>query len=430
LLRALTILAIASTFFLGACEVTSDKIARWKETERGPRKLREAVANDSLLPALRGQALAALVELGMTQEALSELAKSPDAERQSVVHDSVPHLAALLGRLGAPDPTTRQQREAKDALFALRKDAAQADRGQIDEILVTWTTADLVGRMSQGGNSSEKILIAIGPRATPRLLALLAANSPQTVTAAGLLGRIGDDATRARAADQLVAALRKTPSAAQSEPLLQALGQIGGPHASAFLVDAAEHGSERSREKALLALAQGRLDHHDQAALAGALRICTDKKAPGEVREAAFQLAEKIGPDAVPGLVKLMDDPDETVRWRAVEAALAAGKEKAVPAVLEGLSPARTYKKDDLDSYVVHDLGLIGAGAVAPLKDELKSKSWVARVVAVRGLAAVGKAPDAPALEPLVADSTQLKGWPGTLGTEAKGALAALKAKR
>jgi HEAT repeat protein len=416
---------------LSGCEVTPDKIARWKETERGPRKLREALADDGLAPALRGQALAALVELGMTQEALADLEKSPDASRQAVVHEAVAPLAALLGKLGAPDPTTRPQRESKDALFALRKDANAADHAQIDELLVVWTTADLVGRMSQGGNSSEKILIAIGPRAAPRLMALLAANSPQTVTAAGILGKIADDATRARAADQLVAAVRKTPSAAQSEPLLQALGLLGGSHASAFLVDAAEHGTEKAREKALLALAQGRLDHHDQAALAGALRICADKKADGNVREAAFQLTEKIGADAVPGLIKLMAEPEELVRWRAVEAALAAGKEKAVAPVLEALATGKPYKKEDLDSYVVHDLGLIGAGAVVPLKDELKSKSWVAKVVAVRGLAAVGTAKDAPALEPLVADATPVPGWgSATVGTEAKGALAALKAKR
>jgi HEAT repeat protein len=416
----------------GGCEVTPDKIAHWKETERGPRKLREALANDSLAPALRGQAFSALVELGMTQEALTDLEKSPDAARQAVVHEAVPHLTALLGKLGAPDPTTRQQREAKDALFALRKDANPADHTQIDEVLVAWTTADLVGRMSQGGNSSEKILMAVGPHAAPKLMSLLVANSPQTITAASLLGKLGDDATRARAADQLVAALRKSPSAAQSEPMLQALGLIGGPHASAYLVDAAEHGNERAREKALLALAQGRLDHADQAALAGALRICADKKAPGEVREAGFQLAEKIGPTAVPGLIQLMNDSDETVRWRAVEAALSAGKDGAVAPVLEALAPGRPYKKDDLDSYVVHDLGMLGPGAVAPLKDELKSKSWVARLVAVRGLAAVGKAGDAAALEPLVADATPLKGWAGgaTLGTEAKGAVAALKAKR
>jgi HEAT repeat protein len=412
------------------CEVTPEKIAHWKETERGPKKLRDALADDALAPALRGQALSALVELGMTSEALGDLEKAPEAAQKSIVHEAVPLLASLLGKLGAPDPTTRVQREAKDALFNLRKDAAPPDRAQIDEVLLAWTTADLVGRMSQGGNSSEKILIAIGPRAATRLMMLLAANSPQTVTAAGLLGKLADDTTRARAADQLVAALRKSPSAAASEPMLQALGLIGGPHASAFLVDAAEHGNEKAREKALLALAQGKLDHKDQAALAGALRICADKKAAGEVREAAFQLAEKIGPDAVTGLIQLMNDADETVRWRAVEAALAAGKEKAVAPVLEALAPSKTYKKEDLDSYVVHDLGLIGAVAVAPLKGELKSKSWVAKVVAVRGLAAVGKAEDAGALEPLIADSTALPGWGATLGTEAKGALASLKAKK
>jgi HEAT repeat protein len=415
---------------LSGCEVTPEKIARWKETERGPRKLQEALGNDSVTPALRGQALAALVELGMTSEALAELDKAPDAARGGIVHEALAPLTAALGKVGAPDPTTRPQREAKDALFSLRKAAAPADRAQIDDTLVAWTTADLVGRMSQGGNSSDKILIAIGPRAATRLMELLVANSPQTVTAAGLVGRLGDDATRARAADQLVAALRKSPSAAQSEPLLQALGLVGGPHASAFLVDAAEHGLERAREKALLALAQGKLDPHDRAALAGALRLCADKKSPGEVREAAFQLAEKIGPDAVPGLVAMMSDPDDVVRWRSVEAALAAGKEKAVTPVLEAFSPAKSYKKEDLDSYVVHDLGMIGPTAVAPLKDELSSKSWVAKVLAVRGLAQVGKAEDAKSLEPLAADSTPLKGWPATIGTEAKGAVAALKAKR
>ena len=79
---------------------------------------------------------------------------------------------------------------------------------------------------------------------------------------------------------------------------------------------------------------------------------------------------------------------------------------------------------------MVHDLGLIGPSALPPLKEELKSKSWVAKVVAVRGLAAVGKSEDAAALEAVAGDATPLKGWTGTVGTEAKGAVASLKAKR
>ena len=55
------------------CDPTPEKIARWKETERGPKKLREALVQHGLDPALRAQAFAALVELGMTQEALADL---------------------------------------------------------------------------------------------------------------------------------------------------------------------------------------------------------------------------------------------------------------------------------------------------------------------------------------------------------------------
>ena len=128
------------------------------------------------------------------------------------------------------------------------------------------------------------------------------------------------------------------------EQALQALGLIGGPRATAFLVDQAEHAREEAtREKALLALAQGNLSAGDSALQAAALRIAGDKKAPGKVRESAFQLLEKM-PTAVSGLVTLMHDSDETVRWRAVEAALAAGKDKAVVPVLEALNPAGKYK--------------------------------------------------------------------------------------
>jgi HEAT repeat protein len=416
----------------GGCEVTPKKIAAWKETERGPRKLREALGRSSLQPALRGQALAALVELGMTAEVEADLKGIPEAERQAVAHEAVPRLGALLGPAGAAEPTTRTQREAKDALFVLRDHTAVEDRARIDDLLIAWTTADLNGRMTQGGQGSEKILVAIGQRAAPRLIELIRPGSPSVTSAAALLGRIADEPTRTRATDTLVAALRSSSAQATSEGLLQALGQLGGPHATAYLVEAAEHGTERSRELALLSLAQGKLDRHDSVARSAALRIAGEKQAPGKVREAAFQLAEKLGAPAVSGLIKLMADPDETTRWRAVEAALAAGREQAIAPVLEALSPERGYKKDDLDSYVVHDLGLIGASAAAPLRDELKSKSWVARVVAVRGLATVGRSEDAAALSPLESDGTRLKGFPGgaTLGSEAKAAAVALRAKR
>lgn len=375
---------------VAGCSPTPEKIAQWKETERGPRKLRDALGQSGLDPSLRGMALSALVELGMTQDALADLAAMPAADRRAIIHDAVPRLAEVARGAGvAGAATTRAQREAKDALFLLRKDADPADRDAADQALIEWTTADLAGRMSAGGHSSEVILKAIGAKAAPRLGELMQPGSKQLVPAAALYGKIASAAARATAADQLIQRIRRAGPRMDDESL-QALGLVGGARATAFLLETAEHGPEAVREKALLALAQGNLDAGDSAAQAGALRIAGDKRAPGKVREAAFQLLEKM-PAAVPGLVGLMRDPNETVRWRAVEAALAAGKDKAVVPVLEALDPHEKYKKDDLDSFVVHDLVLVGAAARAPLEAELGSRNPVAKQVAGAALAQLGK---------------------------------------
>ena len=377
------------------CSPTPEKIARWKETERGPGKLREALGQGGLDPSLRGQAFAALVEIGLQQDALAELGKADDKDRKAIIHDAVPRLAELARGSGiAGSATTRAQREAKDALFALRGDAAPADRDAADAALIEWTTADLNGRMSSGGHSSDIILTAIGAKAAPRLSELMQPGSSQLVSAAAIYGKVAPPDDRARAADALIERIRKAGPKGLDEQALQALGLIGGPRATAFLVDQAEHGRPNdegaTREKALLALAQGNLGQGDSALQAAALRIAADKKAPGKVREAAFGVLEKM-PTSVTALVGLMHDPDETVRWRAVEAALEAGKDKAVVPVLEALDPAGKYKQEDLDDYVIKDLVMVGPAALAPLQTEMASKNTVARKVASAAVAQLQK---------------------------------------
>ena len=166
--RLWTLVAVASLALAAptGCSPTPEKIARWKETERGPGKLREALQNGSLDPSLRAQAFAALVEIGMAQDALADLGKADDKDKKAIIHDAVPRLAEVARGSGiAGSATTRAQREAKDALFLVRGDAAPADRDAADKALIEWTTADLNGRMSAGGHSSEVILTAIGAKA-------------------------------------------------------------------------------------------------------------------------------------------------------------------------------------------------------------------------------------------------------------------------
>jgi len=325
------------------------------------------------------------------------------------------------------------QREAKDALFLLRPQAPDDAKKTIDEALVQWTCADLTGRMDQGGQSSEKILVALGPRALPKLEELVRGEGSNQLAAASIIGKIGDEQASARAADALVESAKKSAARTRDVPdgLLRAIGMVGGAHADAFLVDQAEHGTELVRQRALLALSQGSQLAKDPLVLAAALRIAGDRAAPGKVREGAFQVLEKIGAPAVSGLVKIEADPDLTTAERAIEAALAAGKADAVKPVLEAL-PVKLTKREDLDSFVVHDVGLVGPGALPALKDELKSKSALAKVAALRALAQLGRADDASAAEALTADATPLKsyGAPATVASEAKAAVATLKNKK
>ena len=83
-------------------------------------------------------------------------------DRRAIIHEAVPRLAEVARGSGiAGAATTRAQREAKDALFVLRTDAAPDDRAAADAAL------DRVddGRSQRAAcrraaHSSEQILLA------------------------------------------------------------------------------------------------------------------------------------------------------------------------------------------------------------------------------------------------------------------------------
>src|SRR5262249_16337165 len=132
---------VCASLIAGCSDVTPEKIERWKGTEKGPGKLREAVKDSSVAPALRAQALVALVELPRANEARDDLHKGADADRQAVAKEAVPRLTQLAGT--GPGVTTRAQRQAKDALFLVRADTTGDDRAKADDALIAWTCADL-----------------------------------------------------------------------------------------------------------------------------------------------------------------------------------------------------------------------------------------------------------------------------------------------
>jgi HEAT repeat protein len=416
-----------------ACQATHEQIETWKGTQKGPGKLREVVQDGSADPGLRALAYAALVEIGMGGDAQKDFATATPAHKSQIAHAAIDPLTQLLGKsVGDAGPTTPVQRAAKDALFELRADASEADRTQIDQVLLKWTTADLSARATLGGESSEKILRAIGPAAVPALLPLVK-GGPDLILAARLVGELGDGAAKKAATAPLIELARRGPGGTKSvpEPVLHALGLVGGPEATAFLLQLANEAGSDTRSKALYALAQGKLSGGDDKALDGALAIASDPKAPGQVREAAFGVAEKLGPAAVGGLVKLLADHDETVRWRAVEAAVKAGGAEGIGRVLPNLPEDRPIKSEDLDSYVVHDLGLLGKTAVPQLLAAAKTGPALGRIAAIRAVARVGGSTDAGAMEALSSDAATSKALTPstTVGAEAAKAKTVLSKK-
>ncbi len=413
---------------LGAgCGTKAEDIERWKGTQKGPGKLKDAVAQASLPDELRGQAAAALFEIGDAQSAMAGLEKQTPEKRAAAVTAALPILEKQLA-VDGPKATA-----AKDALFSLRPLASAADRTKIDTLLVAWLVKDLAPRLNQGGHSGEKILIAAGSIAAAALVPLCQPASPQLGIVSSLIGRIEDKPARDRAAAGLIGAAQKTGTGEIPQALLQAIAQVGGAAAGEFLVEVAESPRKDSRSLALVALIAAPADTRTEKVLAGLGRVASDKKAPGKAREAAFNVAEKFGPVALPTLVKLIDQAEETLRWRAIEAAFLAGSEAAVDPVLRALPAAAKYKLEDLDSYIVHDVRKVGDKAAPKLTALLADATTtpITKIAALRALGAVGKAADAAALKKLTSDTAVQKNLtpPTSIGKEAETTIAAL-AKR
>jgi hypothetical protein len=417
------ILALLCALVVAGCEsVSSDSIARWKTTQKGPAKLEEAV-KDSAVPAnLRAEAAAALVDIGMADEADRALGTVPAGARGELVKALVPLYIAQMKA-----PSLPKARAARDALFGVRMLSAPEDQRQIDAALLPSIEADLrAGRVSGGRQSLDKILAAIGPGSAPMLVSLLEDPRVPYEGVVESLDRVADPAARERGGAALVK--RATASPQIPVALWRALGTLGGRTASAFLMQKAAGNSPQDALSAVQALEQ----RHEPSVLPLALGMAGDQKADKGVREEMFGLVEKIGgPEAQRGLLRIIAaDPNPTVRYLAYEAALAMGGPDAILPALEALPAKAAYKREDVVDYLVKDIAKIGRPARPALARALASPSVLARMTAVLALESalaadprknLAGAADAPGVLKLSGDKGTVGGFPpgDTVGKEA-----------
>jgi hypothetical protein len=215
----------APLLFLGlasACAVTEEDIVRWETTQRGPGRIVAVLMADKYDDGLRIRAGVALVEmeprtgdhaingLDELQHALEQL---PEETRARIVDGMAPQLIAIMRGEGAgaapadADTVPPIQIRAKDASYLIIGWGSPETRSALTDGIVGWFVEDFNGRNLAGTYSAEQVVRALGAPAASRLVDAMTARIPQAalVQIANLIAQIGDDATKARAAERVVA---------------------------------------------------------------------------------------------------------------------------------------------------------------------------------------------------------------------------------
>ncbi len=416
-----------------ACEsVTSERIAAWKGTQKGPDKLEAALRGGNVSANLRAEAAAALVDIGRAEKVDEIMASLEAGERWEILKTLVE-----IYINGMQSPQLPKAREARDALFSVRQYAPPEEQKRLDGALMASIEKDLSeGRFTGGRHSLDKMLSAIGPAAGPMLVKLLGDPKAPYRGLAELLVKVGDESTRDKGGAALLG--RVSPGKDVPIDMWLALGQLGGPTVTSYLAGKMQKGSPEEAVMAARALQQARFP----TVLPLALEIAGDAKANKELRDETFGVLEKIGgPEAEKGLLHIIaEDKNDLVRYRAHEAALEVGKADAIVPALQAFPAKVSFKREDVVDFLVKDISKLGAKAKPQVLAALASPSPLARMTAILALEAplpsnpkghMGGPEDAAAVLKLADDKATIKGFPpgGSVGAEAKRVASLLQGK-
>ncbi|MES1209233.1 MAG: hypothetical protein ABUS79_25125, partial [Pseudomonadota bacterium] len=194
----LALLALAT-----ACStrVTSENIAQWKTTQKGPERLHEALADHGVPAKLRAEAAVALVDIGRDEEVDQILASAAADDRAEIATALEPLYEAAM-----KDPAPDKSLAYRDALFSLRGVAPADSQKRIDEALLESLRGEMkAGKPRQGRHSVDKMLTAIGAGSGAMLVEVLSTPEAPYLPAAEMLGKVGDEAARDRGAAALTA---------------------------------------------------------------------------------------------------------------------------------------------------------------------------------------------------------------------------------
>jgi hypothetical protein len=399
-------LSLVSVLAVSGCEKTDhENIEKWMKTEKGPGKLKKALADSGTSAELAAHAAENLVRLGQDKDVKTAFAAMSADRANAVMAQLAPRLwsrARIEGENTVPSPL---HITAKDALFDLRKYADDATRTTIDGYLVDWYAVSFYDkRANLGANLGMKVLRAIGPAAADRMMQ--AANQ--------VVAQPAGENRRVRIGDELMRGLAVT----------------GDPKAVKYVLDIAimDRGDDTLTERAMSALYTAYIepdptvDAADPAALApnidAIVAIAKNETYSAQTTNDAVALIRAIGmPACLPALVGLVDHPHHDIRYRYVGAnnAIRCGGAKAVVDVAHAFPDAGKYVAAELGGAVWSEIAKASPRdqVQAALRTLAKDPSWVSRWIAIEALAAMKSKEDIELIRGLSGDNTPLTGYWG-----------------
>jgi hypothetical protein len=411
------------------CAVSESDVHRWETTEGGPEKLYALVTHDKYSWSLREEAALSLVHMrprngrhvgleylalgydtpqGRVQGALSILT---DDARKHIVDDIAPKLEEQIQQPPPPPPVEGQPQQPdasmpyKDAAFALLShepplvvdDKTKAD---LTTALAQWVQVDFEDRI---GNSSqqfgvEQIMRFLGPTSVKSLPSTIAEGNTQNDKACQLIADIGDDDTKNRAGQALVALAKtidspgwldkqrglvqeankktganpsekdlqtqlKTYQEQELEKVFTNMKRVGGrPIIEYCLAYARDNSkSEKMRIDALAAL-ENRIDKNVPADMTTLFAIVADDTAPDSVRGGAMARVGELPKDVILPRLYALFSKKWQVRMDAAKLILKTITTRDVPDFMRHL-PADSHTKMGLSEPVLYGALIMGMDA-------------------------------------------------------------------
>jgi hypothetical protein len=394
------VLAAGTTFGVAGCAVSRDDVHRWEGTERGPEKLVAVLTHDKYSLQLRTESAMSLIRMKPRAGKrvgidllITALAQLSDDDRRKIVGGMTPD---LVKEIEAPPPVRKPDNTIapdetipfKDAAFAMMSHdpplvVDEQAKHDLSAALITWASTDFEDRIENGSQAFgvEQMMRFFGAPAVKSLPALMTEASSKVDRMASLVADLGDDPTKLKASEQLVALAQAIDSpawVAKQKPLVMdankrggqnvteqqlnaqidkfqeqelvkiftSMRKIGGrPVIDYCLKFAANPKNSDERRKAALAALEGRIDKNNTADVDAIFNIAKDENTPDPVRDLAFaRLGELPKEQIVPKLYTLFEPKKWKVRWVAGSLVLRTMTTKGLPEFMRHLPTTASTK--------------------------------------------------------------------------------------